>query len=94
MDIGLAFNYVGHRAAVILAEAIESAPFHKVLYSSDAFGLAELHLTAARSFRHALTCVLEPLLARQSRSEEEVARFAAMIAARNARHVYQLAEDR
>ena len=91
-DVGLAINYVGHRAAAVLAEAIESAPFHKMVYSSDAFGLAELHLLGAATFREALTSVLEPLLTRQARSEDEVAATAAMIGAGTARRVYDLAE--
>jgi len=89
-DIGLAVNYVGYRATAVLAEAVESAPFHKLLYSSDAFGLAELHLMGALAFREALADVLDPLLSREDRSEDEVARVAAMIAAGNARRVYKL----
>ena len=89
-DIGLAVNYVGYRAANVLAEALESAPFHKMLYSSDAFGLAELHLLGAVNFREALATVLEPLAAREGRSEAEVARIAGLIGAGNARRVYGL----
>ncbi len=89
-DIGLAMNYVGYRAGAVLAEALELAPFDKMLYSSDAFGLAELHLMAAANFRHAIGQVLEPLASRESRSEEEVAAVAAMIGAGNARRVYRL----
>ncbi len=89
-DIGLAVNYVGHRAAAVLAEALESAPFHKLLYSSDAFGLAELHLLGAVSFREALAEVLDPLLSREKRPEADVARVASMITAGNARRVYNL----
>jgi uncharacterized protein len=89
-DVGLAINYVGYRAAAVLAEAVESAPFHKMLYSSDAFGLAELHLMGALAFREALAEVLEPLLAREARSEEDLARAAAMVGSGNARRVYKL----
>jgi len=89
-DVGLAINYVGYRAASVLAEAIESAPFHKILYSSDAFGLAELHLMGALAFREALAEVLDPLMSREARGEDEVARIAAMIGSGNARRVYNL----
>jgi predicted TIM-barrel fold metal-dependent hydrolase len=92
-DVGLAVNYVGHRATAVVAEAIESAPFHKMLYSSDAVGLAELFLTGAVTFREALAAVLEPLLTLHSRSESEVVSIAAMIGAGNARRVYRLADD-
>ena len=91
-DVGLAINYVGHRAAAVLAEALESAPFHKMLYSSDAYGLAELHLLGAVTFREALISVLEPLVTRQARSKDEVAATAAMIGAGTARRIYNLAE--
>ncbi|HXY46144.1 MAG TPA: amidohydrolase family protein [Acidimicrobiales bacterium] len=92
-DIGLAINYVGYRATAVLAEALESVPFHKMLYSSDAFGLAELHLLAAVAFRRALAEVLDPLLSREGRGEHEVARAAAMIGAGNARRVYGLTAE-
>jgi uncharacterized protein len=90
LDVGLAVNYVGYRAPQVLAEALETAPFHKLLYSSDAFGLAELHLLAAVNFRRALAAVLEPLTSSEARSEQEVARIAALIGAGNARRVYRL----
>lgn len=89
-DVGLALHHVGRRAPAVLAEAIESAPFHKMLYSSDAYGLPELHLLAATAFREALEHVLD-LLREEGRSEDEVARVAGMIAAGNARRAYQSA---
>jgi predicted TIM-barrel fold metal-dependent hydrolase len=89
-DVGLAINYVGCRAPAVLAEAVESAPFHKLLYSSDAFGLAELHLMAAVIFREALAEALDPLHSREMRSEGEVARVAGLIGGGNARRVYKL----
>jgi predicted TIM-barrel fold metal-dependent hydrolase len=92
-DVGLAINYVGYRAEAVLAEAMEATPFHKLLYSSDAFGLAELHLLGAVSFRRALTTVLEPLQTREARSEEDIAAIAAMIGAGNARRVYNLSQS-
>ena len=91
-DVGLALNYTGYRAVAVLAEALESAPFHKMLYSSDAFGLAELHFMGAVAFREALAEVLDPLLSRERRSEDDVTRAAAMIGAGNARRVYNLPE--
>ena len=91
-DVGLALNYVGHRASGVLAEALECAPVHKMLYSSDAFGLAELHALAAIRFREALAEVLEPLRSREQRSERDVARLATLVCAGNARRIYRLPE--
>ena len=86
LDVGLAIPHVGRRAAAVLAETLELAPFHKLLYSSDAYGLAELYAVAAQLFREALTAVLEAL--RISGPERE--RIAAMIGSGNARRVYAL----
>ena len=52
LDVGLTLGYVGPtRAAAVLAEAMELTPFGKLLYSSDAFGLPELYLLGAHTFR-------------------------------------------
>jgi hypothetical protein len=93
LDMGVALNYVGYRASAVLAEALEVAPFHKVLYSSDAFGLAELHLLGAQSFREALAGCMEPLVSRDLLTETDLSRIAALIGSGNARRVYGLAGD-
>ncbi len=54
VDIGLTLNYVGARAQAVLGEFLELAPFGKVLYSSDAYGLPELYLVGAAQFRDAM----------------------------------------
>jgi uncharacterized protein len=86
VDVGLAIPHVGARAPAILVEALELAPFHKLLYSSDAYGLAEHYLVAAAAFRHALGAVLPGLDV--PRGERE--RIANLIGAENARRVYSL----
>jgi len=85
-DLGLTIPYVGPRAAAVLAEALELAPFHKLLYSSDAYGLSELFLTGAAGFRDALA---EVLTAFGVHGRERV-RIGDMIGAGTARHVYGL----
>ncbi|WP_345379891.1 amidohydrolase family protein [Pseudonocardia yuanmonensis] len=89
-DVGLASTYVGHRAAEVLAEALELAPFGKLLYSSDAFGLPELYLVAARAFRRAADRVLGGWHAEGEAGGDDVRRIAAMIAGGNARRLYGL----
>lgn len=89
MDVGLAIPHVGHRAAAILAEALELAPWHKVLYSSDAFGLAELYYLGVRSWREALTEALRPL-ADAGFGNEELVRLGSLVGSGNARRVYGL----
>ena len=50
-DVGLALHGVGDRAGAVLAEAMELVPFGSFPYSSDAYGLPELHLLGALRFR-------------------------------------------
>lgn len=51
MDLGLTTHNVGDRAGAVLAEALELCPYDKFLYSSDGFGLPELHFLGAELFR-------------------------------------------
>jgi predicted TIM-barrel fold metal-dependent hydrolase len=90
LDVGLALNYVGARAAAVLAETLELAPFGKLLYSSDAFGLAELFLLGALQFRRALSAVLGGWVVAGDLTGTDADRYATMIGASNARRVYRL----
>lgn len=90
MDVGLAVNYVGARAAAVIAESLELAPFHKILFSSDAFGLSELHYLGALLFRHAFDEVVGAWAAAGRWSADDARRVARMIGAGNAERVYGL----
>jgi hypothetical protein len=58
-DVGSALHYHGPSARTLLAEAMEVAPFSKLLYSSDAFGLPEQYFLGALLFRRALQEILD-----------------------------------
>ena len=88
--LGLATHNRAHRSAALLAEALELAPFGKVLYSSDAFGLPELHYVGAALFRRALSGLLAAGLAGDQFSERTAVRAAGLLCAGNARRVYRL----
>jgi uncharacterized protein len=90
MDVGVALNHAGARSAAVLAEALELTPFHKMLYSSDAFGLPELHFLGAAGFRRDIAAVTGTFVADGLWSATDAARVADMIGAGNARRVYQL----
>jgi uncharacterized protein len=92
MDVGEALNHVGARSAAVLAEALELTPFHKMLYSSDAFGLPELHYLGAAGFRRDMDRVTTGFLADGAWSPVDAARVTEMIGAGNAERVYRLAE--
>jgi uncharacterized protein len=84
LDVGLTVPNVGSRATAVLAEALELAPFGKLLYSSDAFGLPELYYLAAVLFREALSAFLGDF------SESDATRIAQLIGVDNAARVYHL----
>ena len=90
VDAGLATHNLGARAPALLAEALELAPFGKFLYSSDAFGLPELHYLGAALFRSALSSFLRTGLNEDLYSERTVLRVTRMLCADNAKRAYQL----
>ncbi len=93
-DVGLAVNYTGAASPTILAEALELAPFAKVLYSSDAWGPPELHLLGAVLWRRGLTAVLSRWLDDGEWSLDDTIRVATLIGRDNARRVYFPGADR
>jgi predicted TIM-barrel fold metal-dependent hydrolase len=90
MDLGAVLNHVGARSAAVLAESLELTPFHKMLYSSDAFGLPELHYLGAVGFRRDLAAVTGAFVADGLWSADDATRVADMIGSGNARRVYRL----
>ena len=88
LDVGEALNHVGARSAAILAEALEVAPFHKMLYSSDAWGLAELHYLGAAGFRRDLAAIIGRFVSDGAWSAADGDRVAQLIGSGNALRVY------
>jgi predicted TIM-barrel fold metal-dependent hydrolase len=89
-DVGLAINHLGARSVELVAEAMELAPFDSQLYSSDAYGLPELHFLGAQLWRRAMGEVLGAWVRRGDWSEEDAIRVVDLVAAGNARRVYRL----
>ena len=87
-DVGLSLNYVGAQARQIVAESLELAPFAKQLYSSDAFGLPELHLLGSVLWRRSMAQVLGEWVLQGDWAEADAIRVVEMIGAANARRVY------
>lgn len=90
VDVGLATHNVGHRSGAVLRELLELAPFGKVLFSSDAFGLAELYLLGTLLFRRGLGGYLTEGVAEGAWTAADAGRVAAMIGAGNAERAYRL----
>lgn len=88
-DVGCILNYAGPSARTILAEALEFAPFTKMLYSSDAFGLAELVYLGAVQFRRGLESVLREMVAGGELCFSDAERIRFLVSAGNARRIYR-----
>ncbi|MXM64542.1 amidohydrolase family protein [Streptomyces sp. HUCO-GS316] len=92
LDVGLTLHYVGPaRAQEILAEALEITPFRKLLYSSDAYGVAEFHHLGALAFRQGLAGLLQERVDADELGLPDALRIAAWAGAGNARRLYRLA---
>jgi predicted TIM-barrel fold metal-dependent hydrolase len=90
VDVGLATHNLGHRSGALTAELLELAPFGKVLFSSDAFGLAELYLLGTVLFRRGLGRYLADGVAEDAWTAADAARIADLIGAGNATRAYRL----
>jgi len=88
MDAGLATHNLGHRATALIAECLELVPFGKFLYSSDGFGLPELHYLGAVLFRRGLSSFLRAGLDDGAWTEADAAQIARLTGYENARRVY------
>lgn len=88
LDLGLTIPHVGQRASAVLAETLELAPFGALLYSSDGFGLAELHYLGARLWRQGLGRLLDEWLAEDVITSADAERLVVAIAHGNAERVY------
>lgn len=91
LDVGLAVNYTGPSSPAVIAETMELAPFSKVLYSSDAFGLAEFYYLGSLLFRRGLAATLDGWIRSDHCSSEEAERIAQLVASGNAMRIYPLA---
>ncbi|GHG84954.1 amidohydrolase family protein [Streptomyces lanatus] len=91
LDVGLTLHHVGPaRSRAILAEALEITPFRKLLYSSDAYGLAELYRLGALAFRRGLGELLQERVDADELGLPDALRIAAWAAGDNARRLYGL----
>jgi predicted TIM-barrel fold metal-dependent hydrolase len=93
IDVGLAVNHTGARSRAVVAESLEVAPFGKVLFSSDAWGPAELHYLGAVLWRRAMAGVLGEWVESGEWSSADAVRVAKMVGAGNAKRVYRLEES-
>lgn len=89
-DIGEAVNYAGAQGTQVVAESFALAPFAKQLFSTDAWGPAELHLLGATLWRRAVSRVFSEWVSQGDWSDHQAQRVVEMVAGENARRVYRL----
>jgi predicted TIM-barrel fold metal-dependent hydrolase len=90
MDLGLTTHNTGALSTGVLRETLELVPFGKLLFSSDAYGLAELYHLGALLFRRAMSTVLGELVTAGETSAEDAAYVARLVGRENARRAYAL----
>ncbi|MFC9930373.1 amidohydrolase family protein [Streptomyces sp. NPDC127190] len=91
LDVGLALHHTGPaRCRAVLEEALEITPFRKLLYSSDAYGVAEFHHLGALCFRQGLADLLQSRVDADELSMPDALRIAAWTGRDNARRLYGL----
>jgi predicted TIM-barrel fold metal-dependent hydrolase len=90
MDLGLTTHNTGALSAGVLRETLELVPFGKLLFSSDAYGLAELYLLGALLFRRSMETVLGELVAAGDATAADASYVAGLVARDNARRAYAL----
>ncbi|MGW1600347.1 amidohydrolase family protein [Streptomyces eurythermus] len=89
LDVGLALHHTGPaRCRAVLEEALEVTPFRKLLYSSDAYGVAEFHHLGALCFRRGLAGLLQDRVDADELSLADALRIAHWTGRDNARRVY------
>ncbi|GAA2796759.1 amidohydrolase family protein [Saccharopolyspora taberi] len=91
VDLGLTIPHVGARAAAVLAETLEIAPWRAVCYSSDGYGLPELHHLGAVVWREQCGRLVDQWIAEGVLTSGDAERLVAGIAASNAARAYRVA---
>ncbi len=89
-DVGVAVNYTGSQSRQLVGESFEVGPFGKQVYSSDAWGPAELHYLGSVLWRRAVGSVLGDWVAAGEWSPEGAARVARMVGVETATRLYRL----
>lgn len=89
-DVGVVSHFMGPSSATALRHLLEIAPFNKVLYSSDAYGLPEHYLVSGLSWRASLGVVLDEWIGTGWVGTAEAERLATLMIRGNALRAYGL----
>ena len=84
------FVWEPDRVALFIDSIYKDYPFGSLLFSTDAYGLAELYYLGALLFRKAFDGVVDPFVAAGEMAERDADRLAALVARDTASRVYGL----
>jgi predicted TIM-barrel fold metal-dependent hydrolase len=93
LDVGLAIHHAGAASDRIVAESLELAPFTKVLFSSDGWGLPELHWLGSWLYRRGMARAIGRWVSDGDWSMGHARRVIELVGRDNARRVYRLDRD-
>lgn len=88
-DVGFTLNFTGAMALRTMQDAMEMGPFFKHLYSSDAFGLAELHHLGRVQFERMLDIVMSDWISRGDIDHRYAEKVVDMITHENTERIYR-----
>ncbi len=91
LDTGSAVNYTGPSSQELIRASLELAPFGKVLFSSDAFGLPELYYCGALLWRRGVGEILDEWVKQDRMGVDDAHRYLSWFAHGNAQRAYKLA---
>jgi predicted TIM-barrel fold metal-dependent hydrolase len=89
-DVGVTQHYTGASAGTMIEEALEIAPYTKLLYSSDGFGLAEFAYLSGILFRRHVDRILGGWVAASDCTDAIADRIRGLVERDNARRIYPL----
>jgi predicted TIM-barrel fold metal-dependent hydrolase len=90
LDVGLVSHYLGPSSGTAVRQAMEIAPFSKILYSSDSYGLGEHYAVSAANWRTSFADLMDEWVGSGWATPNDAERIATMVASENARRVYRL----
>lgn len=88
LDTGAVMQYTGWRSDEIVRQSFETAPFRKILFSSDAFGLPEIYACGTALWRRAMSRIFGEWLDEGLISLPDAQRYAGWAASETAGRVY------
>ncbi len=91
LDTGSAVNYTGPSSQELIRASLELAPFGKMLFSSDAFGLPELYYCGALLWRRGVGEILDEWVKQDRMGVDDAHRYLSWFAHGNAQRAYKLA---